>query len=131
MKRSSVLYAVWGILYAACAGLGFADVSEAGTPIKVILGLISALFFLPPFLLLREGDEERKRVRRLAILSLELTTALMVGNVLSAFGSSELGDIMQVLLNLVSVPMIACGYWAASLFLWACLLFASLPVKKK
>ena len=121
-----VLYVLWGVLFIICAGLGFIpDPSWTMT-------LVSLLFFLPPAVLLYQGDRSRvKLVCALAALSLGLTLLVLIGNVLSVAASETVGTAMYYLLVIVSTPMVCSGYWALSLFLWACLLTAGLRLLKR
>ena len=128
--HKNILFALWGVLFLLCGALGLltADAGTAGT----LLGLA---FFLPPAVLLyqagRAGDRlTLKLIRNLSALSLGLTLALLIANVFSALGGNTLGQILHMILGILSAPMFACGYWALSLFLWACLLMASLSQLK-
>lgn len=132
MKKNSLL-AAWGILFIICAGLGF--IPSAQGAVRIFLTMVSLLFFVPPFLLLLEArknhDKECLKLLRLfSALSLGLTVLLMIGNILAAVRSENLGIFLHVLLTIVSAPMMASNLWALSLFLWACLLFGSLPKKR-
>ena len=49
MKKSSLL-ALWGILYIICVGLGFIPEPEGG--VRVLLLMISLVFFAPPAIVL-------------------------------------------------------------------------------
>ena len=123
-----MLFILWGILFALCAGLGF--LPSAG----ILATAAALLFFVPPVVLLyrarRDGDDPaRLLIRNLAALSLGLTVALLVINFLTALSSEALGTAVHCLLTVVSTPMICSGHWALSLFLWACLLMASLKKK--
>lgn len=122
-----VLFALWGGLFIVCAGLGF--IPEPEGAIRVMLTIVSLLFFLPPLRLLRSGDRNTvKLVRNLSALSLGATLAALILNFLCAFGPAFLGDVMHFILVILSAPMIASGYWVLSLFLWSCLLL--MAVKK-
>ena len=132
--KKPYLYALWGCLFIICAGLGFIP-EPAGTS-RVLLTLLSMVFFVPPALLLyraaKEGDKPALQlVRNLSALSLGLTLLTLVLNVLSAMRSELLGNILYYVLIIVSSPMICSGYWVLSLFLWACLLMVSLSQLKK
>ena len=119
------LFIAWALLFIVCAGLGFIPVTKAAG--RVLLTAVSVLFFLPPTLILRKGNPwERLLVRNLSGLSLALTLVLIIANFLTAFRSEALGNVLHALLTVVGAPMIASGHWALSLFLWACLLVASL-----
>lgn len=127
MKKSTLLL-IWGICYIICAGLGF--IPEPQGMVRAMLFLVSLLFFLPPAVLLyhgkTQGDKDAVRlVRRLSAASLGLTLVGLCGNILAALGGNELGDIMHILLGLVSAPMFCSNFWAVPLFLWAVLLITS------
>ena len=128
-----VLYSAWAVLYALTAALGFA---EAGSgfeeAVKVALGLA---FFVPGALVLYKARREKnahhvRLVRNLSIASLSLTAVLLVLNVLSVSWSEAVGQALHGALALCSAPMLCCGSWAVSLFLWACLLMATLKKEK-
>jgi len=132
--KNRVLYAAWGGLFLICAGLGFLE--EPSGWVRGILFILSLGFFLPPALLLREAAVGKRRhdaslVGLLSALSLGLTILLLVLNILSAFWSERVGVFLHALLTVVSAPMMASGFWAMSLFLWACLLLSSLAVQKR
>ena len=119
------LFALWAFLLSLCAALGF--IPEPGKAMQLLFTILSFLCFLPPALLLYTGERNTLRlIRNLSALSLVLTAVLLILNFLTAFGSETLGQILHNVLIIVSSPMICCGRWALSLFLWACLLMASL-----
>ena len=119
--KNKLIYILWCVLFIICAGLGFIPEPSG---LKTALSL---LFFLPPAVLLYRGTREAvKLVTWLAALSLLTTMVLLVGNVLSVSGSEALGTALYYLLVIVSAPMISSGYWALSLFLWACLLMTGI-----
>ena len=131
------LFALWGVLFILCAGLGFVplkgDLSGAA---QGLLTALSVLFFLPPAVLVyragQSGDSNTlKLVRNLSLASLTLTLVLLVLNLVAAMGSPLLGDLLHGMLAVVSAPMLCSGYWALSLFFWACLLMASLQLLRK
>lgn len=127
--KNSALYFLWGCLFILCAVLGF--IPEPEGVVRILLTLIAVCFFLPPAVLLfrsgRTGDRTTPAlIRNLSALSLAATLILVVLNILCAPGSRLLGDFLHCLLVIVSSPMICSGHWALSLFLWACLLMASL-----
>ena len=105
---------------------------SVGSADEHIIGAV----FLPPFLLLylsdRSGDQHCiALVRNLSALSLLVTVVVLVLNFMSAMGGEFLGNVLYYLLVIVSSPMICSGYWALSLFLWACLLTWSRKLLKK
>lgn len=123
--NQKMLFALWGGLFIVCAGLGF--IPEPAGAIRVLLTVLSLVFFLPPFALIRSGSRDTvKLVAHFSALSLGLTLLLLILNFLCAFGSQLLGDVMHFVLVILSAPMIASGYWVLSLFLWACLLLLAL-----
>ena len=127
--NKTILFVLWGGLFALCAGLGFFAPSGWGLA-------MSLLFFLPPGMLVyragKEGDWHTVRlIRNLAALSLVLTMALLILNFVLAASSETLGNFLHGVLVVVSTPMIASGYWVLRLFLWACLLMASLKMQRK
>lgn len=132
--KKRILYITWGVLYALCAGLS--HITQPGDIQSIALTLLSLVFFVPGVILLvdalRSGDRKtRLELRWISGVSLGLTLALLVANVFSVLGSEVLGTVLYELLIFASVPMVCSRHWVLSLFLWACLLFATLPVKKK
>lgn len=130
MMKNNAIFALWAGLFILCAGLGF--IPEPEGVLGGLLMLLSVLFFVPPFLLLRRGNREVwALVRNLSALSLGLTLLLLVLNFLLAVRSEFLGNVLHFLLTVVSAPMIVSGYWVLSLFLWACLLMYALKLLRK
>ncbi len=126
MKKEN-LYPIWGILFVLSAGLGFVPAEGA---VRWLLTGISILFFAPPALILVEAQEtgsarDRKLIRNLAAASRSVTVIVLVLSILTAVRSEAVGNFFHALLVIVSAPMICSGYWALSLFLWACLLIAA------
>ena len=133
MKHKRLLL-LWGSLFCVCAALGFLPEPEGAG--RWLLTAASLLFFLPPGLLLYHASREKdfallRLVRNLACLSLGLTLVLLLGNLLSVRGGELLGEMLYGMLIVISCPMICSGFWALSLFLWACLLATSLQLLKK
>ncbi len=132
--KEKVLYCLWVILYAICAALGF--MGEVFGIARVFLVMLAFAFFVPGAWLLILGHQQKnkkllRRVRLVSAISLVLTLGLLVANVASVHASETLGKILHILLVLVSAPMLCGQYWIMSLFLWACLLFASfLKIKR-
>ncbi|MBP3683643.1 MAG: hypothetical protein J6J12_01600 [Oscillospiraceae bacterium] len=124
---NKLLYVLWGGLFILCAGLGF--IPEPEGALRAGMTVLSLACFLPPAAVLyrsgKSGDRAAvKLVCCLAALSLGLTLVLLIGNVLSVVASETVGTALYYLLVIVSSPMVSSGYWALSLFLWACLLMA-------
>ncbi len=123
--NQKLLFALWGILFVLCAGLGFLPEASGW------MTALSVLFFLPPALLLYQGDRNAALlVRNLALLSLAVTLVTLILNFVLAVSTETLGNILHYVLIIVSAPMICSGYWVLSLFLWACLLMGSLKLLK-
>ena len=132
MKR--MLFALWGGLFILCAGLGF--IPEPAGALEKGMTTLSALFFLPPAMLLYWAGKDRdlaviRLVRNLSLLSLGLTLLLLVVNFMTVFQAEALGTVLYYILVVVSSPMICSGNWALSMFLWAVLLMDSLRELKK
>ena len=127
MKKNT-LFVLWGAGYLLCVLLGF--IPQPVGALRVLLSLCSLAFFVPGFLLLyhslQEGDRKtRKTIRLISAASLALTLLALVGNFLSVLASALVGNLLYVVLLFVSAPMVASGYWVASIFLWACLFIGS------
>ena len=56
MKQRTV-YALWAVLFIVCAGLGFIPAPEEN--LQILLTVFSALFFVPPALLLHLSAKTR------------------------------------------------------------------------
>ena len=124
------LWAFWAVLFILCAGFGF--IPEPEGTLRPGLTAAALLFFLPPAWLLRSGDAaDAKLIRNLSAMSLGLTLVLLILNFATAFSSENLGLVLHYILVIVSSPMICSGRWVLSLFLWACLLMASLGRSKR
>lgn len=129
-----LLFALWAGLFIVCAALGF--IPEVAGLYRALLTALSVLFFVPPALLLYQARRTEdlfsvKLVGCLSALSLALTLALLVANFLFALRSEALGTALHQVLVIVSSPMVCSGYWVLSLFLWACLLMASLMLYRQ
>lgn len=132
--KQTVLYSSWAFLYILCALLGNAVSPDAAQ--SVALTLMSLIFFIPGTLLLIDAlrTANRKtllRLRWISGLSLGLTVLLVIGNIASVNASDAVGTVLHHALNLVSVPMMCSQFAPLSLFLWACLLFATFTGKRK
>jgi hypothetical protein len=133
MKLKSVLLS-WLYLFILCAALGFIP---AGTGIfKVLFALVAAVFFVPGFVLLVKADHRDdgktiRLVRNIALAALVLTTVLIMLNFLSATMSKAWGDVLYVLLVVLSAPLVCGQYWALTLFGWACLMIYGTTLLRK
>ncbi len=134
-KDKGILKALWAGMFILCAVLGFVEVTD--TAAKVLLVILSLLFFVPPFADLyfswqRRDAGELRLVRNLCLMSLGGTLVLLVANVLTVLSSSvALGDALYYVLVVVSTPMICGQYWAYSLLLWAILLWSCIAALRK
>lgn len=130
MNRKT-LFALWGGLYALCAGLGFIP-APAGV-LKALLAVLAVAFFVPPLMIVygKSNQHALQLVRNLAAWWLVLTTALLVINFMSAAAPVHLGDLLYAVLVIVSSPMICGQYWVLSLFGWAFVMFAAMARLKK
>ena len=123
-------YFVWLGLYILCAGLGF--VYERNVFFHILSNVCAICFYIPGIVLLCRGIQtgDKKllgRIRRISLASLLLTLLLIIANIAAVYASNTAGQILNVLLSLVSVPMF-CLYWRGiGLFLWACLFVSSFP----
>ena len=132
--KNTTLFGIWGGMYALCAGLGLIS-APAGAG-KAALVILAVLFFLPPAALIVRASHQKdqrllKLIRNLAGLWLALTTLLLVANFLSLAATQWVGELLYYLLVIVSSPMVCGQYWVMGLFLWACVLFASLGELKQ
>ena len=119
---NTVLYALWGVLYALCAGLGF--VSAPGKGLQFLMTLLTVAFFIPPMVLSYRSAKTGNRrtlllVRNLALAWLVAASVLLVCNFLSVLSTERLGNFLYGLLIIVASPMVCGGYWALTIFLWA------------
>jgi len=127
---NTVLYALWGVLYALCAGLGF--VTEPGAALRLLMILLSVALFIPPFLLNRRGGRRTlELVRNLSLAWLIATAILLPCNFLAALGSETLGNFLHGLLTVISSPLVCSDSWALTIFLWACVFFHARSKLKK
>ena len=132
--KNSTLYFIWGALFALCFGLSLIPAPSGA--LSVVMTVLSIAFFVPPVWLLinarGEGDQKTaKIVRLISILSLGLTLLLFLLNILALGWSEAVGNFLHYVLVFFSVPMVCCGSYALSLFLWACVLFGSLLKKDR
>lgn len=131
--RYGALYTLWAMLFALTAALGLCFPAAEGG-LKALLLILSLIFFLPPWLILQKArqtgnDHHRQLVGMLAALSLILTTVLICMNILSFADAEGMGDVLHVVLAVVSAPMVCSNFFAVPLFLWAVLLMASFRKK--
>ena len=132
--KDSKLYALWGVLYIFCGLLGF--IREPNGFVMAVLVLLAVGFFIPGAVLLYRGYREQnpgkiKIIRNISLIWLVMTLVLLVANFLTAGAAEITGDLLYGFLVILSAPMYCGQFWIMSLFLWACLLMASLSCLKK
>ena len=103
---NTVLYALWGVLYALCASLGFVTAPE--NSLRLIMSVLSVALFVPPFVLNYRAAKKNdcrtlKLVRNLALAWLVLAVILLVANFLSVLASEALGNVLYCLLIIVII----------------------------
>ena len=131
--KQNLLFALWGGFFVLCAALGF--IPAPSSALKILMTLLSILFFLPPALLLyRDGKAGNRNtillIRNFSVASLVLTAVAIIVNFLCVLAPTWLGNLLHCILVVVSSPMVCCGNWFLSMFLWACLLICSLKTLK-
>lgn len=132
--NTTSFYTLWAGMFILCAGLGF--IPEPEGVLKFLLIALTLGFFAVPGCFLKWLERRRNRfhmavVRNLSLASLALTLTLILLNVISFMAPEWVGNMLHILLIIVSVPMICGQYWVLSLFLWACLLFWARSLLKK
>ena len=133
MKKKG-LFVLWGVMFAVCGALGFVDAPVGA--LKWLMTALGLVFFAPPIVLLRRAEAFRDLpaaalVRNLSALSLGLTLILLVANVLSLLGGVALGNVLDAVLAIVSVPMYCGQIWILTLFCWAFLMIAANKLVKQ
>ena len=136
MKKLSykMLYLAWAILFALTAVLGFIFPQVEGAGAKIALLVIAAVFFLPPWVILRKTRAEGRRfharlVGFLAMASIVLTAMLLVLNLMSPLWNERVGIALNAALVIVSAPMVCSNFYVLPLFLWGMLLAAAFKRK--
>ena len=132
--KDGKLYALWGVLYILCGLLGF--IREPNGFVMAVLVLLAVGFFIPGAVLLYRGYREQnpgkiKVIRNISLSWLVMTLVLLIANFLTAGAAEITGDLLYGFLVILSAPMYCGQFWDMSLFLWACLLMASLSCLKK
>lgn len=129
-----VLYALWAVMFALTAVLGFLFPSVTEALPRTLLLLVSVLFFLPPWLILAKAKaEENKKhvriVRYLSVSSIVLTVVLLCLNLRSAGLSEAVGNALNAALVIVSAPLVCSNFYVLPLFLWGALLMGTFGKK--
>ena len=131
---NTVLYALWGGMYALCAALGF--ITAPGPSLRLLMILLSVALFLPPLILNHRAAKAKNRpalelVRNLSFGWLVLTSLLLVGSFLTVFASEWVGNLLHSLLTIVASPLVCSDNWALTIFLWAYVFFDARAKLKK
>ena len=129
MKKNTILYIIWAVLYCACVGFSFAEPTNIGG--KAFLIVLSVAFFVPPYVMAYQAQkkDDRKTIKTLRLICigiLVLALILLVLNILSVNYSARTGLVLYVLLAMFAPPLACADQYALSLFLWACLLMLTL-----
>ena len=132
--KQKIYIALWGGMFIICAILGF--IPDPMEPMARFRTACLFGFFLMPALLVLDARKKKNRnllrvIRNLAASSLVLTAVLLMANFASVTASEAVGDVLYILLVILSSPMICGGRWVVSLFLWACLLILATKESKK
>ena len=122
------LYIIWAAMFVLCAALGF--VPNPGGTTYAALFILAILFFIPPFVLtyraIKDGDvPEIKRIFTICLVWLGLTLVMLALNFVSVGFTAMGGKFVYWLLIVFSTPMICGQVWVVSIFLWGCLLSAT------
>ena len=128
--KTKKLYLLWLGIYVLCAGLGL--IPQRNLFFQILLTVLALAFYIPGVLLLCRGITEGsqkliRQIRWISLASLLLTLLLFIFNVLAVRAAQGVGVVLNILLNLVSVPMYCCYWPGLGLFLWACLFIGSFP----
>lgn len=128
MKKMSypILYTLWAAMFLLTAALGLLFPQETGLG-RWVLTAVSAIFFVPPWMILYRAKQESDRsqirlVRYLSLASIVLTALLLVLNLKSAALSEAMGRALNTALAVVSAPMLCSQFFVLPIFLWGCLL---------
>ena len=129
-----MLYIAWSILFALTVVLGFLFPEAEGAGAKIALLLTAAVFFLPPWLILRKSRKEGRRfhgwlIGFLAMASIVLTLVLLVLNLMSPMWNEQIGIALNAALVIISAPMVCSNFYVLPLFLWGMLLAAAFKRK--
>ena len=130
-----ILYIIWAVLYVLC--IVFSAIAEPVGGWLIPELLLSLVFFIPPAILLYRGVRNShgftlRLIRNLSIAVLAATTVTLCMTFLSVGmrASTEFGVFLQILLMIVSAPMLCSPVWGISLFFWACLMMICFQYRK-
>lgn len=126
--KEKLLYIIWGCMAILCVGLGTLETENL--MIQIPMMVLAVMFFLPAGILLYDAITKKNRkgilrLRWISLASLVLTLVMLIAFILTAATGNPAADVLYDILLVVSCPMICAQQWLISLFLWACLLFAT------
>lgn len=129
------LYRLWAGLFVLTAILGLLFPGVQNTAGRFFLGLISVIFFLPPWAILSKAKADGNRrhtciIRYLSIASLSLTLLLFCAGILSLRWGEAVGNLLHILMTIICAPLVCSNYYALPMFGWAMLLTGSFQKKK-
>lgn len=132
--RDDRLYWCWAGLFVLTGALSLLAPEAEGFG-RALLLMLTAGFFLPPWLILtkakKTGDRRNVRIiRYLALASLAATTGLFCAGIYSLGAGQGMGNAIHVLMAIVCAPLMCGNYYALPMFLWATLLFGSFAKNK-
>lgn len=132
MKKNTVVYIVWAVLYCACVGFSFVKPSNGGG--EAFLVALSIAFFVPAYILAFQAKKQENRkvlktLRWISIGVLAMAMVLLALNILSVKFSAQTGLLLYVMLAMFAPPLACAEQWALSLFLWAVLMMLTLQKK--
>ena len=129
------LYRLWAGVFVLTAALGLLFPGVQNAAGRLVLALISVVFFLPPWAVLSKAKTEGNRhhlrlVRYLAIASLVLTMVLFCAGILSVRWGEAVGNLVHILMTVLCAPLVCSNYYVLPMFCWAMLLTGSFQKKK-
>lgn len=133
---NQILYGIWGVLFVltACASLAVPQPETTGE--KVVLRVMAAVFFLPPWMILWRARatgnrHDRNLIRDLSAASLIATVVLFYASVQAIRFPDWVGQSIHVMMSILCAPLLCGNFYALPLFLWATLLIGSLGKGRK
>ncbi len=129
MKATNRQLAIaWGALYGLCAI--FSLIPSPNSLVQAVRFLMALGMFLPAGILLYRSirwnnARFKKRIRIVCVAWLGTAAVLLMLNFASADWPENLGNFLHYALLILCSPIGCTQYWMLSVFLWACLLYAS------
>lgn len=128
--KYNTLYRFWIGLYAATVVLGLLFPGAQNAAGRFFLGLIAAVFFVPPWLILAKAKKADNRhhirvIRYLSIAWLAVALVLFCAGILSVWLGEGAGNLVHILMSVICAPLVCSNYYVMPMFLWATLLIGS------